>query len=194
MTPAGLDITDPDQVAALDATRHHFDRKIPPRYVGAVRRSLATGRAGPDEPLGFVVASTGNAAALAFAAALAPAGLHPRHFAVLRGLRGGEAQSQQELAGALGIPASRLVGLLDLLVERDLVERRDSPSDRRVKMVRLLDPGRVELDRLIELAGESEERLVAGLSEADQAELRRLLGVVYANVTDEPGSPPAHIW
>jgi MarR family transcriptional regulator, transcriptional regulator for hemolysin len=159
-----------------------------------MRRSLATNRAGRDEPLGFVIASTGNAAALAFEAALAPAGLHPRHFAVLRGLRDGEAQSQQQLAAALGIPASRLVGLLDLLVERGLVERRDSPDDRRVKMVRLLDAGRGELDRLIALAGRSERRLVAGLSAEDQAELRRLLGVVYTNVAEEPGQPPARVW
>ncbi|WP_413471394.1 MarR family winged helix-turn-helix transcriptional regulator [Streptomyces noursei] len=74
--------------------------------------------------------------------------MHPRHFAVLRGLRDGGEHSQQQLASSLGIPASRLVGLLSLLIERSLVERRESPSDARVKLVRLRGAGRVgEVDR-----------------------------------------------
>src|SRR5262249_47992333 len=109
-----------------------------------MRKAPATRRAGQDEPLGFVIASVGQAAAQAFGEAWRAHGLHPRHFAVLKGLRGGEAQSQQQLAAALGIPASRLVGLLDLLVGRGLVERNDSPTDRRVKMIRLLEAGRAE--------------------------------------------------
>ncbi|MFF4019579.1 MarR family transcriptional regulator [Streptomyces sp. NPDC001843] len=71
-----------------------------------------------------MIASVGNAAALAFESALAAEDLHPRHFAVLRGLRDGEEHAQQQLASSLGIPARRLVGLLTVLIERGLVERR----------------------------------------------------------------------
>ena len=122
-------------------------------YVARMRKGPATRSAGADEPLGFVIASVGNAAALAFESALAVEGLHPRHFAVLRGLRDGEEHSQQQLASSLGIPASRLVGLLALLIDRELVERRESPDDARVKLVRLREEGRDELERLIRLAG-----------------------------------------
>ena len=159
-----------------------------------MRRSPATRGAGQDEPLGFVIASVGSAAALAFEAALAPSGLHPRHFAVLKGLRDGAAQSQQQLAAALGIPASRLVSLLDHLVRQGFVERQDSPTDRRVKLVRLLDAGRAELTKLIVLAGESERQVAAGLSADEAAELRRLLGIVYANVAPEPDGTRARVW
>jgi MarR family transcriptional regulator for hemolysin len=151
-------------------------------YSGGVHKSPATLRNGHDEPLGFVIASVGHAAATAFERALAETGLHPRHFAVLRGLKDGEAQSQQQLAQALGIPASRVVGLLDELVRRGLVSRRESPTDRRVKLVALLEAGREELQRLIALAGQSERTVTAGLSADEQAELRRLLGIVYDNV------------
>ena len=144
--------------------------------------------------MGFVIASVGHAAAVAFEEALTPHGLHPRHFAVLKGLRGGEAQSQQQLAAALGIPASRLVGLLDLLVERGLVERQDSPTDRRVKLVRLVEAGRTALDELIAVAGQSERRVTAGLTAEDKAELRRLLGVVHANVAAEAGGTRTRVW
>lgn len=157
-----------------------------------MRKSPATRRVEHDDPLGFVIASVGNAAAQAFEATLAPTGLHPRHFAVLKGLRGGEATSQQQLAAALGIPASRLVGLLDLLVERGFVERNDSPTDRRVKLVRLLAAGRAEFDRLIVLAAESERQVTAGLSAEDSAELRRLLGIVYGNVG--PTGARTRVW
>ncbi|MFE9455146.1 MarR family winged helix-turn-helix transcriptional regulator [Streptomyces sp. NPDC006739] len=163
-------------------------------YVARVRKGPATWEAGADEPLGFVIASVGNAAALAFESALAEEDLHPRHFAVLRGLRDGGEHSQQQLASSLGIPASRLVGLLSLLIERGLLERRESPSDARVKLVRLREEGRVELEKLIRLAGASERRLTAGLAAEDQAELRRLLGIVYANVAVESGARPARVW
>ncbi|WP_432824714.1 MarR family winged helix-turn-helix transcriptional regulator [Dactylosporangium sp. CA-092794] len=157
-------------------------------------RSPAPIRSGRDEPLGFVIASVGHAAASAFVAALAETGLHPRHFAVLRELRAGEARSQQQLAHALGIPASRVVGLLDDLVGRGYVARRESPADRRVKLVTLLDTGREVLDQLIVLAGRSEARVTAGLSEADKSELRRLLGIVYDNVAIEEDGVRARVW
>lgn len=160
-----------------------------------MRKAPATRRVAADEPLGFVVAAVGNAAALAFEKTLAEANLHPRHFAVLRGLRDGREQSQQQLATSLGIPASRLVGLLQLLIDRGLVERREAPQDARAKLVQLTDAGRDELRRLLELAGESERRLTTGLTEQDEAELRRLLGIVYDNVApDGPQVGPARVW
>lgn len=160
-----------------------------------MRKAPATRRVTADEPLGFVVASVGNAAALAFEAALAEADVHPRHFAVMRGLRDGREQSQQQLATSLGIPASRLVGLLQVLIDRGFIQRREAPQDARAKLVRLTDTGRTELQRLIELAGESERRLTAGLTAQDQAELRRLLDAVYANVAPEKSQVgPARVW
>ena len=160
-----------------------------------MRKGPATRRVAADEPLGFVIAAVGNAAALAFEAALSVQDVHPRHFAVLRGLRDGREQSQQQLATSLGIPASRLVGLLQLLIDRGLVARRESPQDARVKLVCLTEAGRGELQGLLELAGESEQRLTAGLTERDRAELRRLLDVVYGNAASEAEpAGPARVW
>ena len=61
-------------------------------------------------------------------------------------------------------------------------------------MVALLDAGRAELRRLTELAGESERRLTEGLSAQDQAELRRLLSIVYDNVGVESHGVRARVW
>ncbi|MBA3277387.1 MAG: MarR family transcriptional regulator, partial [Geodermatophilaceae bacterium] len=71
----------------------------------------------------------------AFRAALAPYGIHPRKFAVLRALSSAAGQSQQQLSQALHIPASRLVALVDDLEERGLLERRRRPSDRRTRFL-----------------------------------------------------------
>lgn len=163
-------------------------------YCDAMPKRAAAPPIARGEPLGFIIASVGNAAALAFEAALSESGLHPRHFAVLKGLKGGEAQSQQHLAESLGIPASRLVGLLDELVKRGFVSRRESSTDRRVKLVSLLDAGRSELAKLTELAGRSEEHVTAGLTAADKAELRRLLEIVYSNVSDDSNGARARVW
>nr|BFE61376.1 hypothetical protein GCM10020063_059020 [Dactylosporangium thailandense] len=140
----------------------------------------------PEEPLGFVLAAVGSAASSAFEAALAGTGPHPRHFAVLRGLRDAEAQWQQQLAHDLGIPASRVVGA---------ARRPGAPRLRVAPRVADRPPGQARrparrgpgaLGRLTALAGRSQDRLTAGLTDAEQAELRRLLGIVHRNAAAEP--------
>ena len=44
------------------------------------------------------------------------------------------------------------------------------------------------------LASRSEKQVTAGLTAEDQAELRRLLGIVYDNVKVEPHGTRARIW
>jgi len=44
------------------------------------------------------------------------------------------------------------------------------------------------------LAGQSEAQVTAGLSAAEKAELRRLLGIVYQNVAGEVDGVRARVW
>ena len=74
------------------------------------------------------------------------------------------------------------------------MQRRESPGDARVKLVRLTAEGRTELKALIRLAGASEGRLTAGLTADDRTELRRLLAIVYANAAVDPEGRPARVW
>ena len=74
----------------------------------------------------FLLTQIGAHAASRFAARLASLDLLPQHAGVLRLLGQSSGISQQELAGKLGMHASRLVGLVDTLEKRSLVERQSS--------------------------------------------------------------------
>jgi len=85
-----------------------------------------------------------------------------------------DSTSMSRLASEIGCDASNITWMTDRLEKRGLVERRPDPLDRRVKRLVLTDVGR-------KLRHDIERRLRAGvpglegLTEPDQATLRRLL-------------------
>src|ERR1700694_4985070 len=74
-------------------------------------------------------------------AVLAPLGLRPRHLVALTVLRDGGGSTQQALAATLEMDGTNIVGLLNDLETRNLIERRRSPEDRRRHMVELTEAG-----------------------------------------------------
>jgi MarR family transcriptional regulator for hemolysin len=55
--------------------------------------------------------------------------------------KGGQPQSQTELAHKLGVEDPTMVSMIDRLVKAGFVARQPSPTDRRVKLVVLTDEG-----------------------------------------------------
>src|SRR5438093_8490473 len=102
-------------------------------------------------------------------------GLHPYHHAILLVLDAGSAETQGSIADALGYDRGQLVGLLDELEERGLVERRRDPNDRRRHLVRLTGDGKKMLRRLRALAKQIEDDFLSPLSEKERANLHALL-------------------
>ena len=102
-------------------------------------------------------------------------GLHPYHHAILIVLGEGSRENQGAIADALGYDRGQLVGLLDELEERGLVERRRDPNDRRRHLVRLTADGKRMLRRLRALSGEIEDDFFAPLNEEERATLYALL-------------------
>lgn len=117
-----------------------------------------------------------------FEATLADYGSAPRYLGLLAIIGTQPGQPQSRLAEAVSLKRSSLVAIIDKLAEEGLVERRHSPSDRRVNSVWLTDRGQAMLHDLSARADQEEATLAAGLSADERAELVRLLGRVVENL------------
>jgi DNA-binding MarR family transcriptional regulator len=121
------------------------------------------------------LAQVGAHAASKFAQRLESLKLLPQHAGILRMLDGSPAVTQQALAERLGVVPSRLVGLLDELEARGLIERRPNPGDRRSYALHLTDQGRDVLGAIGRVAREHQQELLESLSESERQELGALL-------------------
>jgi MarR family transcriptional regulator, lower aerobic nicotinate degradation pathway regulator len=141
----------------------------------AIPRSL------PRLPEELVASSTFLLKRLGFAAkerslaAYEQTGLHPYHHAILMVLDERSHETQGSIADALGYDRGQLVGLLDDLEERGLVQRRRDPNDRRRHLVTLTPEGARTLRRLRALARELEDDFLAPLGDEDREAFHVLL-------------------
>src|SRR5438034_7891114 len=123
----------------------------------------------------FLLKRLGFAAKGKSMAAFEATGLHPYQFGVLIALAEGSHETQGAIADSLGYDRGQLVGLLDELEERGLVERKRDPGDRRRHLVRLTSDGKKTLRRVRALATEIEDEFLSPLSEKERATLHGLL-------------------
>jgi DNA-binding MarR family transcriptional regulator len=107
--------------------------------------------------------------------ALDPAGLRPRHLVALTVLRDRGATTQGALGEALRLDPSNLVGLLNELEQRRLLERRRDPDDRRRHIVELSAAGRQALVRAERALVSVEDDVLGALDEDERATLHALL-------------------
>ncbi|WP_035922965.1 MarR family winged helix-turn-helix transcriptional regulator [Frankia sp. QA3] len=114
-------------------------------------------------------------------AQLAPLGIHPRHFGVLSLLIEQDGLSQHQLSAPLSVHRNVMVGLVDDMERRGLVDRQPHPTDRRAHAVRLLPAGRQLHAEAEALVSEFEAKLLGGLDAAEARAFTSLLMRVCEN-------------
>ena len=91
--------------------------------------------------------------------------------------------SQREISDRLGIDASDVVGVIDILEAAGMVERRRDPDDRRRHAIVLTDDGERAARRLKALLSQVEARVLAGLAPDERRQLAELLTRAAAGPT-----------
>jgi MarR family transcriptional regulator for hemolysin len=126
-------------------------------------------------PLGRHLASVSRAVSRAFDEVLAEAGGSLPVWLVLISLKSGTRASQRELAGAVGVQGATLTHHLNTMESAALVTRRRDPANRRLHLVELTPAGDALFLRLRDAATAFDQRLRAGLTEAEVSQLGALL-------------------
>jgi DNA-binding MarR family transcriptional regulator len=121
---------------------------------------------------------------------LGPIGLDSRSVLVLRHVAADEGRTQASLSASLGVPPSRVVGIVDELEQRGLVQRRANPSDRRAHALWLTSDGRSLLDEILAVSRAHEADICAGLSESGRRQLIELLSAIAAEQGLASGGHP----
>lgn len=140
----------------------------------------------------FLLSQVGGRSAQEFARLLAPLKLTPADAGILRLLRHSEGISQQNLAKALNMHASRLVAQIDALESRGLVVREPHATDRRLYSLKLTSKGNEVLRTIGELAGQHNELMCTGLSSGERAQLESLLERIAERQGLIPGVHPGY--
>jgi MarR family transcriptional regulator for hemolysin len=142
-----------------------------------------------DETFGPLLHGTARAWRLKLDERLKPMGLSQAKWRTLLHLSlAGDALTQAEIAGRLGVEEPTVVTLLHRLEKEGWIVRRGSPHDRRCKMVVL---GRRAQNVIPQISGEAEKlrhELLENISVADLRTCMRVLTQVYEKAEKKNGN------
>ncbi len=106
-------------------------------------------------------------------------------YGVLLGLELEPVYTQAALAKAIGADKTRIIGVLDDLQRRGLIDRAPDPADRRVNLVSLTEEGKAVRDRAQREIRAREDETLAALPRADRQAFLRALRTLWSNTAAE---------
>lgn len=121
------------------------------------------------------------------ASGLANLGLYPGQDILLAVLWETDDVPQVELTARLGVEAPTVVKAVQRLEAGGFVSRSRDPSDGRVSRIRLAPSGQALREQVEEIWAAAEERMLAGLDQADCETVKRVLLVMYRNLHESRG-------
>jgi DNA-binding MarR family transcriptional regulator len=116
----------------------------------------------------------------------ASAGFRPPCLGVMAVVAKLQPVSQREISDHLGLDASDVVGVLDILEAAHLVQRRRDPADRRRHAVVLTEAGEAAARHFATLRAEAEARALADLNPDERRQLVDLLNRATARCEASP--------
>jgi len=116
-------------------------------------------------------------------------GVTPVQYAALYAALREPGLDQRTLAATIGFDTSTIGGVIDRLERRALIERRASPTDRRVRLLHVTPAGAALVDALIPAMLKAQQRILAPLPEAERAHFMALLKTAVDGNNDLSRAP-----
>lgn len=105
-------------------------------------------------------------------------GITPVQYAALQAVANTPGIDQRTLAGTIGFDTSTIAGVIDRLEARGWMQRRASPTDRRVRLLEITTDGHRLLAQVLPGMLRAQDRMLAPLPEAERAEFMRMLRIL----------------
>ncbi|MGE5423229.1 MAG: MarR family winged helix-turn-helix transcriptional regulator [Ignavibacteriales bacterium] len=123
----------------------------------------------------FVLTKAQQSVHQLFKADLAPYGVTPGQYAVLKCLWDENGQTAKQIAERLCLDGSTVTGILDRTEQKGLIEKKVDAKDRRALQILLTDAGRALEGPLTKVIEEANRKALANLDMERSEDLKRLL-------------------
>lgn len=138
--------------------------------------------AGFEESPGLWLCTTAHVYEHALTRELAPLGLTAQSLQLLLWIDGDEGLSQTELAERMQMEPATFASLLKRMERDGWIHRRDSPADRRKKLVQLMPKAQRARERMRKVAEQLDAAAFMGIDAVDASRLREVLTGIRTNL------------
>lgn len=128
-----------------------------------------------DQCFNFLLTKAQQSVHQLFKAQLAPYGVTPGQYAVLKCLWDSDGKTAKQLAELLFLDGSTVTGILDRVEQKGLIEKHMDPRDRRAIRVTLTPAGRALEQPLTQAIIEANQKALTGLDSDQSESLKTLL-------------------